>query len=82
MAHDNGEKILVDGAQRMAHHSIDIKDINHPEHIDFLAAGGHKMYAPFGSSFLIGNTPEFDDAPPYIPSGGTVAFVTKDTVDN
>jgi len=77
MAHDSGAKILVDGAQRMAHMSIDMKPLDHPEHIDFLAGGGHKMYAPMGSSFLIGNTSDGDAAPPYIPGGGTVKFVTE-----
>ncbi len=77
MAHDNGAKILVDGAQRMAHMKIEMKPVDHPEHIDFLAGGGHKMYSPMGSSFLIGNVEDGDAAPPYIPGGGTVEFVTE-----
>jgi cysteine desulfurase / selenocysteine lyase len=75
LTHDNNAKILLDGAQRMAHMEIDVKEKDHPEHIDFLAAGGHKMYSPFGSSFIIGNEDDFNYAPPYLPSGGTVTFV-------
>ncbi len=78
MAHDNGAKILVDAAQMIAHYRLEVKPLDHPEHIDFLAAAGHKFYSPFGSAFLIGNTEEFDNAPPYIPGGGTVKLVTKD----
>lgn len=78
LAHDNGAKILIDGAQRLAHKRIEIKPIDHPEHIDFFAAAGHKFYSPFGSAFLLGNSEEFDNAPPYIPGGGTVKMVTKD----
>ncbi len=76
MAHDAGAKILVDAAQLYAHAPIDVKADDHPEHIDFLAAAGHKSYAPFGSSFLYGPTEAFDAAPPYMPGGGTVDWVT------
>ncbi|MDH5647823.1 MAG: aminotransferase class V-fold PLP-dependent enzyme, partial [Candidatus Heimdallarchaeota archaeon] len=73
-------KILVDAAQRLAHYPIDVKPLDHPEHLDFVAAAGHKTYAPFGSSFLLGTSEIFDNAPPYIPSGGTVSFVTEDDI--
>jgi selenocysteine lyase/cysteine desulfurase len=75
MAHDAGAKILVDAAQRLAHMKVEVKPVDHPEHIDYLAGAGHKTYAPFGSAFLIGTTEEMNDAPPYIPAGGTVKFV-------
>lgn len=78
MAHDSGAKILVDAAQRLAHQKLDVKPIDHPEHLDFIAAAGHKTYSPFGASFLLGDKEIFDEAPPYIPSGGTVSLVTDD----
>lgn len=78
MAHDHGAKILIDAAQRIAHHKLDMKPIDHPEHLDFIAAAGHKAYAPFGASYLIGDKEIMDEAPPYIPSGGTVSLVTED----
>jgi selenocysteine lyase/cysteine desulfurase len=80
MAHNNGAKILVDAAQRLAHFPINVKPEDHPEHIDFLAAAGHKTYAPFGASFLYGDVADFDAAPPYVPAGGTVSFVTSEEV--
>jgi len=78
MAHDAGAKILVDGAQRLAHKKLDVKPLDHPEHIDFLAGAGHKTYAPFGSAFLLGTTEIMDATKPYIPAGGTVKFVGDD----
>lgn len=76
LAHEAGARILVDGAQLLAHHRVNVKDDDDPEHIDFFAAAGHKAYAPFGSAFLFGPRELFDNAPPYIPGGGTVQFVT------
>ncbi len=76
LAHDHGARILVDAAQLYAHKPIDVRPEGHPEHIDFLAAAGHKAYAPFGSSFLYGPEELFNAAPPYTPGGGTVDWVT------
>lgn len=78
LAHGHGARILVDGAQMLAHAPIDVRPEGHPEHIDFFAGAGHKAYAPFGSSFLFGPRDVFDEAPPYIPAGGTVIYVTED----
>lgn len=80
LAHDNGARILVDAAQLYAHAPIDVKASDHPEHIDFLAAAGHKSYAPFGASFLLAPRDLLDAAPPYMPGGGTVQWVTRDDV--
>ncbi len=79
LAHENNAKVLVDAAQRIAHKSLEMKESNHPEHLDFIAGAGHKFYAPFGAAFLMGSIDTFDNAPPYIPAGGTVAFVTTET---
>jgi cysteine desulfurase / selenocysteine lyase len=80
MAHQHGAKILVDSAQLLAHRKIDVKPNSDDKHIDFLAAAGHKAYAPFGSAFLFGPKDIFDEAEPYIPGGGTVVYVTEDEV--
>ncbi|MFP4498921.1 MAG: aminotransferase class V-fold PLP-dependent enzyme, partial [Vulcanimicrobiota bacterium] len=71
-----GAKILIDAAQLLAHAKIDMKPDDDPEHIDFVAAAGHKAYAPFGSAFLVGPREIFDAVDPYVPGGGTVEFVT------
>ena len=78
MAHARGAKILVDGAQLLAHAPFDVLPDADPGHVDFFAGAGHKAYAPFGSSFLFGPTDLLDEAPPYIPAGGTVVYVTED----
>jgi selenocysteine lyase/cysteine desulfurase len=78
MAHARGAKVLIDGAQLLAHAPVDVRPDSDPGHLDFFAGAGHKAYAPFGSSFLFGPTELFDAAPPYIPAGGTVVYVTED----
>jgi selenocysteine lyase/cysteine desulfurase len=78
MAHRHGARILVDAAQLLAHQRIDVRPPEDPGHLDFLAAAGHKAYAPFGSSFLFAPRDLCDAAPPYIPAGGTVVWVTED----
>jgi cysteine desulfurase / selenocysteine lyase len=77
LAHENGARILLDAAQLLAHKKIDVKPNNDPEHIDFLAAAGHKAYAPFGSAFLFGPREVLDRVQPYVPGGGTVLFVSE-----
>jgi selenocysteine lyase/cysteine desulfurase len=77
LSHKHGARILVDGAQLLAHHVIDVKPNSDESHIDFLAAAGHKAYAPFGSAFLFGPREILDRTQPYIPGGGTVLFVTE-----
>ena len=78
LAHAHGAKVLIDGAQVLAHAPVDMLPNDDPGHLDFFAGAGHKAYAPFGSSFLFGPTELFDEAPPYIPAGGTVVYVTED----
>lgn len=80
LAHRYGAKIVVDAAQLLAHKEIDVKPNSDESHIDFLAAAGHKAYAPFGSAFLFGPRNILDSAYPYIPGGGTVIYVTEDDV--
>ena len=83
LAHEYGAKIFVDGAQLVPHILVDMKDHKDPEHIDFLAFSGHKMYAPFGVGALIGHKYLFEGGIPSEPGGGTVKFVThKDVLWN
>jgi len=78
LAHAHGARVLVDAAQLLAHAPVDVLPDDDPGHIDFLAGAGHKAYAPFGSAFLFGPRDLFDEAPPHIPAGGTVLYVTED----
>ncbi len=79
-AHAHGAQILVDAAQLLAHRQIVVGSSNDPEHIDFLAAAGHKAYSPFGAAFLLAPKKTCDTAAPYLPGGGTVRFVSRDDV--
>lgn len=77
LAHDAGARILVDAAQLYAHAPLDVKSPASPEHLDFVAAAGHKAYAPLGSAFLAAPAELVDAAPPHMTGGGTVEWVTE-----
>ena len=81
MAHEAGALIMVDAAQALARHPIDVKAPDDPEHLDFLAAAGHKAYAPFGAGFLYGPRAVLDAAPPYLPGGGVAKAVNAREVE-
>jgi selenocysteine lyase/cysteine desulfurase len=49
LAHRFGVRVLVDAAQLVAHHRVDMEK----SEIDYLAFSAHKMYAPFGSGALV-----------------------------
>jgi selenocysteine lyase/cysteine desulfurase len=76
IAHKYNAKILVDGAQLVPHGQVDMKPFNSPQHIDYLAFSGHKMYAPFGTGVLIGPIETFKKGAPEYAGGGTVKTVT------
>ncbi|MGN9762012.1 SufS family cysteine desulfurase [Streptomyces sp. SD31] len=48
LAHRYGAKVLVDGAQAVAHFPVDVQDLN----ADFYAFSGHKLFAPTGIGVL------------------------------
>lgn len=80
LAHAHGAPILVDAAQLAPHRAIRMLPPEHPEHIDFLALSGHKMYAPFGGGVLVGPKRVFARGTPEYVGGGTVRTVTSDSV--
>lgn len=80
-AHSVGARILVDCAQLAAHRPINMRLLNDPKHLDYIAISGHKMYAPFGSGALIGRKDTFMHGAPEYQGGGTVSVVTPATVD-
>ena len=49
LVHRHGARLLVDGAQLVAHRPLDLLDSG----IDALTFSGHKVYAPFGSGALV-----------------------------
>ncbi|KAJ3130061.1 hypothetical protein HK098_006773 [Nowakowskiella sp. JEL0407] len=81
MTHAVGGQIYVDCAQIIAHRNVDMKRLNDPEHLDYIAFSGHKMYAPFGTGVLIGRFDMFESTlHPDTPGGGTVMLVEQDQV--
>ena len=72
MAHNHGIPVVVDGAQSMAHHPIDVQDLD----CDFFVFSGHKMYAPMGIGGLYGKAEWLEKLPPYQFGGEMVDTVS------
>jgi len=72
IAKDHGAKVLVDGAQSVPHHPVDVRKLN----VDFLAFSGHKMMGPSGIGVLYGKKDLLDKLGTFIVGGGTVVDTT------
>jgi cysteine desulfurase/selenocysteine lyase len=79
-AHAAGAQIFVDAAQLAPHRAIDMRTLDDPAHLDYIAISAHKMYAPFGTGVLIGRRDTFERGAPDQRGGGTVKFVSQDDV--
>jgi selenocysteine lyase/cysteine desulfurase len=79
-AHAAGAQIMADCAQLAPHRTVRMGDVNDPEHLDFVSLSAHKMYAPFGTGALIGLREIFEQGEPEYRGGGTIDFVTTDSV--
>ena len=75
IVHKYNAKLIVDGAQIVAHKAIDFSLLN----IDYLVFSAHKMYAPFGSGAIIGPIKDFEEFNSDFTGGGTVDFVFDNT---
>jgi cysteine desulfurase/selenocysteine lyase len=78
--HAVGANILVDCAQLAPHRKVDMRPLEDPEHLDFVAISAHKMYAPFGTGVLAGRRDIFEQGEPDLRGGGTVEIVTLEDV--
>ena len=72
MAHRYGIPVVIDGAQSIAHHPIDVQDLG----CDFYVFSGHKMYAPMGIGGLYGKAEWLEKLPPYQFGGEMVDTVS------
>lgn len=72
IAHANGAKVLVDGAQSVPHRRVDVQDID----CDFLTFSGHKIYGPTGIGVLYGREELLEKMPPYQGGGEMIARVS------
>ena len=64
-AHSVGAKVLIDGAQSVAHFEVDVQALD----ADFYAFSGHKVFGPTGIGCLYGKKELLDQMPP-INGGG------------
>jgi cysteine desulfurase/selenocysteine lyase len=72
VAHRHGARVLIDGAQSVAHLPVDV----HALDVDFFAFSGHKIYGPTGIGVLYGKREVLADLPPYQGGGNMIADVT------
>ena len=71
-AHAIGAKVLVDGAQAVAHQSIDVQAMN----CDFYIFSGHKLYGPTGTGILYGRRDLLNEMPPWQTGGEMIERVS------
>ncbi len=72
VAHDAGAKVLVDGAQAVAHIPVDVQALD----VDFFAFSGHKIFAPTGIGVLYGKRELLETMPPYQAGGDMIKVVS------
>jgi cysteine desulfurase/selenocysteine lyase len=70
-AHRVGAKVLIDGAQWVAHFPTDVQKLD----ADFYCFSGHKLYGPTGIGVLYGKRSLLDAMPPYMGGGDMIRSV-------
>jgi cysteine desulfurase/selenocysteine lyase len=72
IAHSWGARILIDGAQSVAHIPVNVAALD----ADFFVFSGHKIFGPTGIGALYGKTEALEAARPYQGGGNMIADVT------
>jgi cysteine desulfurase/selenocysteine lyase len=72
LAHAAGAKVLIDGAQWVAHAPTDVQALG----ADFYAFSGHKLFGPTGTGVLYGRRELLERMPPYQGGGDMIEQVT------
>jgi len=72
LAHKRGAKILVDGAQALAHAPTNVCELD----CDFYVFSGHKLYGPNGIGAVYGKKELWEKLPPYQGGGDMIESVT------
>lgn len=71
-AHDVGAKVVLDGAQAVAHMSVNVAELD----CDFFALSGHKVFGPTGVGVLYGKKELLEEMPPAFGGGGMIRTVS------
>jgi cysteine desulfurase / selenocysteine lyase len=72
IAHRNGAKVLLDGAQAVSHIPVDVQLLD----CDFYVFSGHKVFAPTGIGVVYGKPEVLAQTPPWQGGGNMIADVT------
>lgn len=72
LAHAAGAKVLVDGAQAVAHQAVNVQELG----CDFYAFSGHKLYGPTGIGALYVRYDILKDMPPWQGGGDMIHTVS------
>lgn len=72
IAHAHGVRILIDGAQSVAHIPVNVTALD----ADFFVFSGHKIFAPTGIGVVYGKKDLLEAARPYQGGGNMIADVT------
>jgi cysteine desulfurase/selenocysteine lyase len=72
LAHGVGAKVLVDGAQAVAHLAVDVRQLD----CDFYAFSGHKLYGPTGIGALYARYDILKAMPPWQGGGDMIRTVS------
>jgi cysteine desulfurase/selenocysteine lyase len=71
-AHAAGAKVLLDGAQAVAHWPVDVQALD----CDFYTFSGHKLFGPTGIGVLWGKRELLDAMPPFLGGGEMIERVS------
>jgi cysteine desulfurase/selenocysteine lyase len=72
LAHRVGARVVVDGAQAVAHFPVDVQTLG----ADFYAFSGHKLFGPTGIGVLYGKKELLDEMPPWQGGGSMIDTVS------
>ena len=72
IAHAHGVRILIDGAQSVAHIPVNVSALD----TDFFVFSGHKIFAPTGIGVVYGKSDVLESARPYHGGGNMIKDVT------
>ena len=72
LAHKVGAKVLIDGAQSVAHLAVDVQSLD----MDFFVFSAHKLFGPTGVGVLYGKRELLESMPPYQGGGEMIKEVS------